>query len=66
MAAVTLGARGASSSTMARRAVVEAPPVAHVDDTTGAGDLFAAGVLYGIVRGAPFAHRRQARGSRGR
>jgi adenosine kinase len=24
-----------------------------VVDTTGAGDLFAAGVLYGIIRGAP-------------
>ena len=32
---------------------MEAPPVAQVEDTTGAGDLFAAGVLYGIVRGAP-------------
>ena len=38
MAAVTLGARGA---------------VGKVVDTTGAGDLFAAGVLYGIIRGAP-------------
>ena len=53
MAAVTLGARGAVLLNEGERAVVEAPPVAHVDDTTGAGDLFAAGVLYGIVRGAP-------------
>ena len=32
--------------------VVDADKVAHVADTTGAGDLYAAGVLYGIARGA--------------
>jgi len=53
MAAVTLGARGAVLLSGGERAVVTAPPVGRVDDTTGAGDLFAAGVLYGIVRGAP-------------
>lgn len=53
MAAVTLGARGAVLLSGGERAVVEAPPVGRVDDTTGAGDLFAAGVLYGIVRRAP-------------
>jgi sugar/nucleoside kinase (ribokinase family) len=53
MAAVTLGARGAVLLNGGERAVVQAPPVGRVDDTTGAGDLFAAGVLYGIVRGAP-------------
>ena len=52
-AAVTLGRQGAVLLSGGERAVVEAPPVARVDDTTGAGDLFAAGVLYGIVRGAP-------------
>jgi sugar/nucleoside kinase (ribokinase family) len=31
--------------------IVDAEPVAHVVDTTGAGDLYAAGVLYGIVTG---------------
>ena len=52
-AAVTLGARGAVLLSGGDRAIVQAPPVGRVDDTTGAGDLFAAGVLYGIVRGAP-------------
>lgn len=55
VAAVTLGARGAVLLSGGERAVVTAPPVGRVDDTTGAGDLFAAGVLYGIVRGAPLA-----------
>lgn len=52
-AAVTLGARGAVLLSGGDRGVVQAPPVGRVDDTTGAGDLFAAGVLYGLFRGAP-------------
>ena len=51
--AVTLGARGAVLLDGSERAIVQAPPVRRVNDTTGAGDLFAAGVLHGIVRGAP-------------
>ena len=31
--------------------VIPADPVARVIDTTGAGDLYAAGVLYGITHG---------------
>jgi sugar/nucleoside kinase (ribokinase family) len=33
--------------------VVAAVPVARVVDTTGAGDLYAAGFLYGLTRGLP-------------
>ncbi len=55
IAAVTLGAKGAVLLHGNERASVEALAVARVDDTTGAGDLFAAGVLHGIVRGAPLA-----------
>ncbi len=31
-----------------------AAPIARLVDTTGAGDLFAAGVLFGLARGLPF------------
>ncbi len=53
LAAVTLGPKGAVLLNGKERASVEAWSVGPVDDTTGAGDLFAAGVLHGIVRGAP-------------
>jgi len=52
VASVTRGAHGAVILSGSERAWIEARPVEHVDDTTGAGDLFAAGVLYGLVRGA--------------
>jgi sugar/nucleoside kinase (ribokinase family) len=32
---------------------IAAAPVARVADTTGAGDLYAAGVLFGLTRGLP-------------
>jgi len=32
---------------------IAAAPVAHVLDTTGAGDLYAGGFLYGLTRGLP-------------
>jgi sugar/nucleoside kinase (ribokinase family) len=51
--AVTLGERGAVILSGGERASIEARSTGQVEDTTGAGDLFAAGVLHGIVRGAP-------------
>jgi sugar/nucleoside kinase (ribokinase family) len=33
--------------------ILEAEPVAKVEDTTGAGDQYAAGFLYGLARGLP-------------
>jgi sugar/nucleoside kinase (ribokinase family) len=52
---VTRGADGAVAVAGADRADVAAEPVAQVVDTTGAGDLFAAGFLFGHVRGRPLA-----------
>lgn len=49
--AITRGADGAIVSADGRRVHVAAEPVARVVDTTGAGDLFAAGFLYGLTRG---------------
>jgi sugar/nucleoside kinase (ribokinase family) len=55
LAAVTLGAKG---SVVVRGAEQVASPAAHVErvvDTTGAGDLYAAGFLYGLTRELPLA-----------
>lgn len=48
--AVTRGAEGALVSTRGSRVALDAVPVDRVIDTTGAGDLFAAGFLYGLTR----------------
>jgi sugar/nucleoside kinase (ribokinase family) len=53
IAAVTLGPEGAVLSDGTERARVEAWSLGPLDDTTGAGDIFAAGVLHGLVHGAP-------------
>lgn len=47
----TRGAQGAIAVANGERAEVAALPVERVVDTTGAGDLFAAGFLFGHVRG---------------
>ena len=48
---VTLGANGAAVLVEGAMTHVAAAPVAHVVDTTGAGDLFAAGFLFGLAKG---------------
>ena len=50
LAAVTRGARGAVIASAEQTLHTPAAPVARVVDTTGAGDLFAAGFLYGLTR----------------
>jgi sugar/nucleoside kinase (ribokinase family) len=52
LAAVTLGAEGSLAITAGETHHVRAQPVEAVIDLTGAGDLYAAGFLFGLSRGA--------------
>jgi sugar/nucleoside kinase (ribokinase family) len=53
--ALTRGAAGAVASDGNETVSVPAEPVVEVQDTTGAGDLFAAGFLLGLARERPLA-----------
>jgi sugar/nucleoside kinase (ribokinase family) len=53
IAALTRSAAGSIVLTDKLSYTVAASPVARVVDTTGAGDLYAAGFLYGLTRGLP-------------
>ena len=55
LAAVTRGAEGSVVVTADDLVVVEAHPVPHLVDTTGAGDLYAAGFLFGWTNGRSLA-----------
>jgi sugar/nucleoside kinase (ribokinase family) len=51
LAAVTRGAKGSVVLSAAATVTVSAKPIAKVVDTTGAGDLYAAGFLFGHTHG---------------
>ncbi len=51
IAALTRGKKGSVVISGDEVHVIDAVPVDHVVDTTGAGDLYAAGFLYGLTRG---------------
>jgi sugar/nucleoside kinase (ribokinase family) len=55
LAAVTLGAAGSLAVTREETHHVRAAPVERVADATGAGDLYAAGFLFGLSRDRPLA-----------
>jgi sugar/nucleoside kinase (ribokinase family) len=52
MAVVTRSEKGCVVATKDKVTAVPAFPIDKIIDTTGAGDLFAAGFLFGLVRGA--------------
>jgi sugar/nucleoside kinase (ribokinase family) len=53
IAVLTRSAKGSVVVSGAARHEIPAAPVAQVVDTTGAGDLYASGFLYGITHGYP-------------
>ena len=54
LAAITRSAKGCVIVTRERVETVPANPIERVVDATGAGDLFAAGFLFGLARGADY------------
>lgn len=55
VAVLTRSADGSTIVTADETVTVKPEPVAKVSDVTGAGDLYAAGFLYGLTRGLPLA-----------
>lgn len=55
LAAITLSAKGSMLVRGDERVHVPAAPLERLVDSTGAGDLYAAGVLFGLSRGLPLA-----------
>ena len=53
VAALTRSAAGSVIIANDKTYTIAAAPVARVVDTTGAGDLYAAGVLFGLTKGLP-------------
>ncbi|MGI9500179.1 MAG: PfkB family carbohydrate kinase, partial [Geminicoccaceae bacterium] len=53
LAALTRGEMGSVIVTPEARHVIEVAPVEKVVDTTGAGDLYAAGLLHGLTQAMP-------------
>jgi sugar/nucleoside kinase (ribokinase family) len=53
LAALTRSEKGSVILSDGRAVTIPAAPVGEVVDTTGAGDLYAAGFLFGVARGLP-------------
>lgn len=53
IAALTRSEKGSVMISQDEAHIIAAAPVARVVDTTGAGDLYAAGVLFGLTHGLP-------------
>jgi hypothetical protein len=66
LAVITRSEKGCLVVTRGATEAVPASPIARLVDATGAGDLFAAGFLVGLSRGADNRDRRAARGACGR